>query len=107
MVKIMILFRQVPGEQFEERYNQSLALLEKMPNIQRRAAGLVLGSPEGAAPFERVLEIYFENKEAMEEALLSPEGQAAGRYLMEFVRYDSVILYTSVYEDYDPPTANG
>ena len=75
MVKLVILYRQQDNvPQFEEDYNRSLYLLEQMPGIRRRAASIVLGSPDGAAPFERILEIYFDDQKAMEAALLSPEG---------------------------------
>jgi uncharacterized protein (TIGR02118 family) len=99
MVKMMILFRRSDAPDFEERYNRNLALLEGMPGIKRREASLVTGTPEGVPPFYRILELYFEDRAALERALLSPEGQAAGRDLMDYARHDAIVLYADVYEE--------
>ena len=99
MVKLMILFRKSSDASFQDRYHQNLALMEKMPGIRRRAVSIVHGSPEGTAPFERVLELYFDDRDTLQAALRSPEGQAAGRDLMEFARHDAIVLFADVYEE--------
>ena len=99
MVKMIIMFRQPSTPDFEERYNQSLALLEKLPGIRRKQVNHVIGAPNGAAPFGRIMELYFDNRKTLEDALLTPEGQAAGLDLMTWARFDSEILYTEVYEE--------
>src|SRR5579859_1183195 len=82
MVKLTLLFRSPPDlNTFEEGYNHTLALLEQMPNIRRRQACIVFGSPSGPALYYRILEFYFENRAAMDEAMLSEAGTAAGRAL--------------------------
>ena len=97
MVKLLILFRRSDALDFEERYNRNLALLEGMPGIVRREASLVTGAPEGIPPFYRILELYFEDQEALEKALLSPQGQVAGLDLMDYARHDAIVLYADVY----------
>lgn len=99
MVKLILLYRPSERSDFQDRYHKNLALLEKMPGIRRRAASIVHGTPEGVAPFERILELYFDDREAMEAALRSEAGIAAGRDLMEFAREDAIVLFADVYEE--------
>lgn len=100
MVKLSILFRQPTDvNTFETRYNQNLALLEKMPGIRRRQAGMVLGGPGGKSPFYRLLEFYFDDFSALDAALLSPEGRAAGADLMEYAGRETDLVFSDVYED--------
>jgi uncharacterized protein (TIGR02118 family) len=99
MVKLTILFRQPADETaFEPLYNQNLALLEKMPGIRRRQACMILGNPAGKSPFYRILEFYFDDYPALDEALRSAEGQAAGGDLMKFAR-DAELIFADVFED--------
>ncbi len=99
MVKLSILYRQPADEaSFEPRYNQSLALMEQLPGIRRRQVCHVLGSPAGKSPFYRFLELYFDDFESLDSALLSPEGRAAGADLMQFAR-DSELIFSEVYEE--------
>ena len=99
MVKLIILLRQPASEPaFEERYNQNLALLEKMPGIRRRQACLVLGSPAGKSPYYRIVEFYFDDHTQLDQALVSPEGRAAGADLMQFAR-DAELIFADVFEE--------
>jgi len=99
MVKLSILYRRPANEDtFEARYNQNLALLERMPGIQRRQACVVFGSPGGQSNYYRLLEFYFESAADLDTALRSPEGQTAGSDLMQFAR-DAELLFAEVFED--------
>ncbi len=99
MVKLSILFRRPTDEAaFEQFYNHNLALLEKMPGIRRRQANLVFGNPAGNSPYYRTLEFYFEDRAALDLALRSPEGQAAGADLMQFAR-NAELIFSDTYED--------
>ncbi|MCS6870764.1 MAG: EthD family reductase [Anaerolineae bacterium] len=100
MVKMTILFRQPLNEAtFEQHYVESLALIEKMPNIQRRQACLVFGSPSGASPYRRILELYFEDNDQMDAALRSAEGTAAGTFLMRAFGHSLEVIFAEVYEE--------
>lgn len=100
MVKLTLLFRTPPDvNAFEEGYNAALALLEQMPAIRRRQACLVFGSPGGPAPYYRILEFYFESRAAMDEAMLSEAGKAAGRALVGFAGHDVELLFADVFEE--------
>src|SRR5260221_14623739 len=99
MLKLTILYPQPTDEDaFEVRYNQNLALMEKMPGIQRRQACVVLGGPGGKSPYYRILELYFVDFPTLDSAMLSPEGRAAGGDLMQFAR-DSQLIFADVYEE--------
>ena len=100
MVKLVILFRQPADEAaFEARYNQNLSLMEKLPAIRRRQACIVFGSPAGKSPYHRILELYFDDLDALDHALRSEEGRAAGSDLMQFAGRDAELIFAEVFED--------
>jgi uncharacterized protein (TIGR02118 family) len=99
MVKLSILYHHPAHEdEFDARYVNNLALLEKMPGVIRRQACMVLGGPGGTSPYYRILEFYFESFDLLDQALRSPEGTAAGADLMQFAR-DSELIFSDVFED--------
>lgn len=101
MVKFIIGF-QKPGNLsvFENAYNDLLALIERMPDIQRRQVVSVLGSPAGEPPYYRILEVYFDSKEALESSLRSTAGQEAGAELgRRFVAGTYSAFFAEVYEE--------
>jgi uncharacterized protein (TIGR02118 family) len=101
MVKLSILFKH-PADQvvFEERYNQNLALLERLPGIRRRQACMVLGNPAGKSPYYRILELYFDDYQTLDRALLSTEGRTAGADLMQYAGHETELVFAEVFEDY-------
>ncbi|MCC6614625.1 MAG: EthD family reductase [Anaerolineae bacterium] len=100
MVKFSILFRKPTNDKrFENAYNDFLALVERMPNIQRRQVNSVLGSPLGETSFYRILEIYFEDSEQMDASLRSPAGQEAGGELQRLPSGSFEIYFAEVYEE--------
>jgi uncharacterized protein (TIGR02118 family) len=100
MVKFMILFlKPADPARFEERYNNFLALVERMPAIRRRQVVHVLGSPLGETPMFRVLEVYFDDYAAMDASLRSPAGQEAGKELNLLPREEFSMLFAEVYEE--------
>jgi hypothetical protein len=103
MVKFMILFRQPETDDtdtFERRYNEFLALIERMPDISRRQVVTALGSPIGALPFFRILEIYFNDLAQMEASLRSKAGQEAGGELVRrFPQGSFETVFAEVYEE--------
>jgi uncharacterized protein (TIGR02118 family) len=83
MVKFVILFHKPEDiDRFENAYNDFLALVERMPLIERRQVNSVLGSPFGETSIYRALEVYFDDYPQMDQALKSPEGQEAGGEIM-------------------------
>ena len=100
LVKLSLIFAHPPDpEAFEERYNNNLALLEKMPNLLRRQACVVLGGPGGKSPYYRILEFYFESFDLLDAALTSAEGRAAGNDLMQFAGQKVELVFSEVFEE--------
>ncbi|MDR5684289.1 MAG: EthD family reductase [Armatimonadota bacterium] len=97
MVKLVALYRPPSDPKaFDEHYfNVHVPLNAKTPNLRRVEISRVTGSPMGGqAPYYMMAEMYFDDAEAMREALASPEARAAGRDLMSFAR-DLVVLMTA------------
>lgn len=101
MVKFMMMFQKPTDETaFEGAYNDLLALVERMPDIERRQVVSVLGSPMGAARYHRVLELYFADNARMEASLRSKAGQEAGGELgKRFPAGTFEVMYAEVYEE--------
>jgi hypothetical protein len=98
--KFMICFREAAQvAAFENTYNDFLALIERIPNIQRRQVIHVTGSPLGKPAYYRILEIYFETNELLQQSLLSPQGQEAGGELRRFPPGSFDVMYAEVYEE--------
>lgn len=100
MVKLSILFR-VPldADAFENRYNDLLALIERLPEITRRQVVNVIGSPTGETVYHRVLELYFEDEDRLRAALMSPAGQEAGGEIFRFPEGSFEVFFADVYEE--------
>lgn len=108
--KFMIIFRHPDDpERFENTYNDLLALVERMPGILRRQVIHVTGSPVGASPYYRILEVYYADQGALNRSLLSPQGQEAGAELQKLPAGTFEMLFADVYEEagaFTPPPAN-
>lgn len=103
MVKLMLLYKKPASiPDFEKGYNANLALLEKMPGILRRQANVVLGGPRGDSPYYRILEFYFDDFDALDAALRSAEGVAAGQDLMHYAGALVELIFVDVFEDAAP-----
>jgi uncharacterized protein (TIGR02118 family) len=106
MIKFAVMFRQPDNmADFENAYNDFLALVERMPNIKRRQVVHVLGSPLGDPPYHRLLEIYFDSEDLFKAALLSPQGQEAGNELARFKPGSFDVQFAEVYEEMGGNTA--
>ncbi len=101
MVKFVIIFHRPKNlPNFETAYTDLLALIERMPDIQRRQVVDVLGSPVGEPPFYRALEIYFANLDQFQISLRSKAGQEAGAELGRRFEPNSYQAYfAEVYEE--------
>lgn len=100
MFKFMVMFR-TPADiqRFENAYNDFLALIERMPNIQRRQIVHVTGSPTGAPAYYRILEIYFDTLPALQASLRSAAGQEAGSELRRFETGSFEVMFAEVFEE--------
>ncbi|MBN1681761.1 MAG: EthD family reductase [Anaerolineae bacterium] len=97
MSKLVILFKQPSNKAtFERCFGRHLSLLEKMPGVQKIEAGNVFGSPAGNPIYHQVVEVFFENHDALDKALTSPEGVATGKDLMAFAAHEVELLFVDI-----------
>ena len=86
MPKLIVLYP-VPTDPttFERRYrDEHVPMVEgKLPGLRKFVAAQVLGTPTGAAPYQRVAELYFESVQSLQAAMASVEGQAAVAHAIE------------------------
>lgn len=100
MIKFVIMFRDhPPTENFDHAYHDFIALIERMPDLQRRQVLHVIGSPQGKAPYQRGIELYFEDQATLQASLLSPAGQEAGNELARFAVGSFDVYFSEVYEE--------
>ena len=86
MPKLIVLYP-VPADpvEFERRYRmEHVAMVQgKIPGLRKFVAAQVLGTPTGAAPYQRVAELYFDSVDSLQAAMASAEGQAAVGHAIE------------------------
>ena len=88
MTKAMFtLYRRtdMSGDQFRDYWQNTHALIVvKMPGLKKYVQNHALATEEGEPPIAGIAEVYFDSVEAMQEALSSPEGEAAIADLQNF-----------------------
>lgn len=100
MIKFIVLFDQTEDpENFENVFQDFLALAERMPHILRRQVVHITGSPQGAPKFYRILELYFDSPAKQQAALMSGIGQEAGQELSRLPPGTVQLLFADVYEE--------
>jgi hypothetical protein len=84
MYKLIILLeKDAPPEQFDLTWPAFLQQAEQMPGLLRETTSWVDGILTGERQPQLVHELYFESQQALQQAMLSPAGQAAGRLLQQ------------------------
>lgn len=100
MVKLVALFKK-PSDltSFEEHYEKThLPLISKMPGMKRIEISRVTGAPMSQPQFYRMAEMYFENQNALNTAVISPEGMAAAKDLLGFAKDVVQMFFVEVKE---------
>jgi uncharacterized protein (TIGR02118 family) len=99
--KLMIMFGRTSDPiGLETRWSQDFVrLAEKMPGLRRVSVSRVLGGPGGEVDLHLVHEFYFDDLAAVQAAMASPEGQAAGRALMEFAGESATLVFAEHLEE--------
>lgn len=80
MVKLVVAYGHPEDvAAFDRHYAETHApLAQKIPDLQRFEAGRVLGTADGSpAPYHFIAELWFDSAEQLQQAMQSPEGQAA------------------------------
>ena len=70
---------------FERRYVDEHAPMvhTQIPGLSKFVSAKVLGTPAGAAPYQRVAELYFDSMASLQAAMASPDAQAVVAHAME------------------------
>jgi uncharacterized protein (TIGR02118 family) len=87
MVKLIVLYgKPEDPSAFDAYYASTHApLAEKIPNLQRYEHGKALAGADGSeAPYYYVADLSFDDADALEAGMSSPEGEAAGADVANF-----------------------
>jgi uncharacterized protein (TIGR02118 family) len=86
MIKLIALYAKPhDSESFDQHYeNVHLPLARNLPGIRQVESTRVIGAPIGDSRYHMMAELYFDNKDAMDAALASPEGKALAKDLLHF-----------------------
>lgn len=86
MVKLVAFYRKPEDEGAFERHYRDVhtPLVEKMPGLLKLEVTRFTGGPQGDSPYYLMAEMYFEDTNALNRSMSSPEGKAAAKDLMQF-----------------------
>lgn len=86
MVKLVALYKKPddPGAFDKHYFEIHTPLAAKMPGLRRMEIAKVNGELMGQIGLHLIAELYFDDQEAGNAAMQSPEGRAAGKDLMGF-----------------------
>lgn len=84
MYKLVVIYYRVDDETALEGFyaGTHLPLMESLPELRRVEVSRVTGRPGGQSRFHLMVEAYFDDQAALEQALLSDSGRA----MMEALR---------------------
>ncbi len=101
MHKLILLFH-TPQDvtDFEHRWSHEFVpLAERMPGIRRVAVVRIYGGPTGGGSLHLIHEFYFDDARALRRALASPQGQEAGRRLMDIAGHHVTLCFAEHMEE--------
>ncbi len=87
MVKAVVLYGPPADADAFERYyaDTHTALATAIPGLKRFEAARAVATPDGSAlPYQRIAELSFDDMDALQAGLASPEGQAAVNDISNF-----------------------
>ena len=87
MVKLVVMYGAPEDESaFGAHYAAThVPLVEEIPGLRRFEHGRVLATPDGSpAPYHYLAELHFDDVEALQAGMGSPEGEAAGADVATF-----------------------
>lgn len=101
MHKLTLIFhRQDDTELFESRWSHEFVpQAEEMPGIRKVTVSRVLGGTSPDVDIVLLHEFHFDDRDALEAAMDSPEGQVAGRTLIDIAGDQVEILISEHHED--------
>jgi uncharacterized protein (TIGR02118 family) len=105
--KIVALYKtpQNPQE-FDQRYfDEHVPLVNKMPGVLHWEIAKYAGSATGdEPPYYMVVELYYDNLDALKASLASKEGKEAGDHIMSFAKDILTITFAEITKTFVPAT---
>lgn len=98
-VKLTVLYTKPDDpDTFDKHYAEvHMPLVGEWPGVQRVELGRVLGGPGGGeSPYHLLVEIYFADQDALNAALASDAGRAAGKDFVQIAPKGSFMLVSDV-----------
>ena len=98
MVKLIALYKKPDDSaSFDKHYAEvHTPLAKKMPGLRKMEVAKITGSAIGETPNYLISEMYFDTRDALDEALASPSGRAAGKDLMSFAAKYVTLMYADI-----------
>lgn len=99
MVKVTVLYGHPEDPAaFEEHYmERHLPLVENIPDLERFEAARVVATPDGGEPpYYRIVELYFESLERMQESLGSEGGEATVEDIPNFATGGATVFISEL-----------
>ncbi|MBI3579286.1 MAG: EthD family reductase [Ignavibacteriales bacterium] len=98
MVKLIAMYKTPENkEEFDKHYNEMhTPLVKKIPGLRKLEVAKITGAPIGEPKHYLIAEMYFDNQDAMNAALASPEGKATARDLMSFAASIVTMFFAEV-----------
>jgi uncharacterized protein (TIGR02118 family) len=102
--KIVALYKKPQNPQeFERRYfDEHVPLVNKMPGVRSWEISKYAGSSTGEEPYYMLVELYYDNMEALQASLDSKEGKEAGDHIMSFAKDILTITFAEVTNTFAP-----
>jgi uncharacterized protein (TIGR02118 family) len=100
MFKLVVLYRkpEIPVAEFDAKYQEHLSLINRVPGLRRAEVSRFVEAPWGQPDLFQVAELYFDDKQALNTAIHSPEMGAAGQQLRTFAKGLFTMYYAEVKE---------
>lgn len=96
---LLLLPLSVDIQAFDQGWPAFLENAEKMPGLIKESITRIDRCLYGQNYLQRIYCFYFEDQASLEEALLSPPGEKAGRILHQITGGDLILLNGEVKED--------
>jgi uncharacterized protein (TIGR02118 family) len=86
MIKLIVLYNHPQDKAAFDTYYADVhaPLVRKLPHLSRFEYARVIGAPRGESPYYLIAELYWENADAMNADMASPEMGAVGKDVRNF-----------------------
>ncbi|HYG60788.1 MAG TPA: EthD family reductase [Symbiobacteriaceae bacterium] len=98
MFKLVVLYRkpEIPVAEFETRYREHMAMIGQVPGLRKAEVARFTEAPWGQPDYYQIAELFFDNKQALDAALHSPQMGEAAKQLRTFAKGLFTMYYAEV-----------